>query len=69
MLIATPRRRGGWLSRAALFHLAASVGGILCMDGTSNAYRVTALGDATTLAQVYVGGGTATNGVKGIVAT
>ncbi len=65
--IATPA--GGGLAIAQLFHLAASVGGILCMDGTSNAYRVTALGDATTLAQVYVGGGTATNGVKGIVAT
>ncbi len=60
---------GGGLALAELFHLAASVGGILCMDGASNAYRVTALGDSTTKAQVYVGGGTATNGVKGIVAT
>ncbi len=60
---------GGGLAIAQLFKLAAAVGGILCMDGNSFAYRVTALGDATTLAQTYVGGGTATNGVKGIVAT
>jgi len=65
--IATPA--GSGLAIAQLFKLAAAVGGILCMDGNSFAYNVTALGDATTKAQVYVGGGTATNGAKGIVAT
>ncbi len=49
--------------------LAASAGGILVFDQGSMLAGCTAIGDATTKAQTYVGGGTATNGVKGIVAT
>lgn len=51
------------------FILSASAGGILVFDSTSMLAGCTAIGDATTKAQTYVGGGTATNGVKGIVAT
>jgi hypothetical protein len=54
---------------AQAFKLAASVGGILCLDSTSGVFGVTAVGDATTKGQTYVSGGTATNGVKGVVAT
>jgi hypothetical protein len=41
---------------AQLFHLAATVGGIIAVDGTSGSYGVTATGDATTKAQLYVMG-------------
>lgn len=41
---------------AQLFHLAASVGGIIAVDITSGSYGVTATGDATTKAQLYVMG-------------
>jgi hypothetical protein len=54
---------------AELFHLAAAVGGLAVMDGNCMWVGVTAIGDATTKAQTYFGGGTATNGVKGVVAT
>lgn len=56
---------------AGFVSLAASVGGIVCIDATTNMYRVAYVGsaDATTKAQLWLGGGTATNGVKGIVAT
>lgn len=54
---------------AELFHLAAAVGGLIVMDQNSMWVGVTAVGDATTKAQTYFGGGTATNGTKGIVAT
>jgi hypothetical protein len=50
---------------AQLFHLAAAVGGILCMDAQSASYLVTAYGDATTLTQIYLAGvaGTTASGV------
>lgn len=54
---------------AELFHLVAASGGLAVMDGNSMWVGVTAVGDATTKAQTYFGGGTATNGTKGIVAT
>jgi hypothetical protein len=54
---------------AAIFKAAAGAGGLICMDGNSGVFGVTAVGDATTKAQTWVSGGTATNGVKGIVAT
>ncbi len=60
---------GGGVALAVAFKLAASVGGILCFDSGSGLFNVTAIGDATTKAQTFVSGGTATNGVKGIVAT
>jgi hypothetical protein len=60
---------GSGLAIAQAFKLAASVGGILCLDSGSGMFNVTAIGDATTKAQCFVSGGTATNGVKGIVAT
>lgn len=54
---------------AELFHVAAAVGGVIVMDGNSMWVGVTAVGDATTKALTYFGGGTATNGTKGVVAT
>lgn len=54
---------------AQLFKLAASSGGLVCLDNTSGVFGVTAVGDATSKAQTWVSGGTATNGVKGVVAT
>lgn len=54
---------------AQLFHLVATVGGIAYLDPTCGWAGVTAIGDATTKAQTYAAGGTATNGVKGIVQT
>jgi hypothetical protein len=54
---------------AQLFHLVATVGGIAVLDPTSGWAGVTAIGDATTKAQTYAAGGTATNGTKGIVQT
>lgn len=50
---------------AQLFHLVASVGGILCMDAQTASYGVTVYGDATTLTQIYLAGvaGTTTSGV------
>lgn len=56
-------------AQAVFAKLAASSGGILVFDATSMLAGFTAIGDATTKGQTYVGGGTATNGVKGIVAT
>lgn len=52
---------------AAVFHAVAGAGGIICFDSTSGVFNVTALGDATTLGQTWASGGTATNGVKGVV--
>ena len=54
---------------AAFAHLVASCGGLLIFDTNSGLFGFTAIGDATTKGQTYVSGGTATNGVKGIVAT
>lgn len=54
---------------ALLFSLVANAGGMLCLDSTSGVFGVTAIGDATTKPQSWVSGGTATNGVKGVVAT
>ncbi|HEX3941595.1 MAG TPA: hypothetical protein VHX11_08955 [Acidobacteriaceae bacterium] len=54
---------------AQLFKLVATVGGVAILDPASMWVGVTAVGDATTKAQTYFGGGTATNGTKGIVAT
>jgi hypothetical protein len=54
---------------AAAFELAASAGGIICFDSGSGLFNFTAIGDAGTKAQTFVSGGTATNGVKGVVAT
>jgi hypothetical protein len=54
---------------AAIFHLAAAVGGLVILD-INCGWIGTALGDATTKAQVYTSGVTATNvGGKMIVAT
>ncbi len=60
---------GGGTAEAAFFHLAATAGGIACFDATSGLFNFTAIGDATSKAQIFVSGGTATNGVKGVVAT
>ena len=54
---------------AAAFHAAAGAGGLICFDATSGLFNFTAIGDATTKGQTWVSGGTATDGVKGIVAT
>lgn len=54
---------------ALLFSLVANAGGMVCFDSTSGVFGVTAIGDATTKPQTWVSGGTATNGVKGVVAT
>ena len=59
----------GGTAEAVFAKLAASSGGILCFDSGSGLFGFTAIGDATTKAQTYVSGGTATNGVKGVVAT
>jgi hypothetical protein len=59
----------GGTALAAFAHMVASCGGILAFDSGSGLYGFTAIGDATTKGQTYVSGGTATNGVKGIVAT
>jgi hypothetical protein len=59
----------GSTAEAVFAKLAASAGGILVFDSTSGLFGFTAIGDATTKAQTYVSGGTATNGVKGVVAT
>lgn len=54
---------------AAIFHLAAAVGGLVILD-INCGWIGTALGDATTKGQVYTSGVTATNvGGKMIVAT
>jgi hypothetical protein len=47
----------------------AGAGGLICLDATCGVFNVTAIGDATTKGQTWVSGGTATDGVKGIVAT
>jgi len=54
---------------AAVCKLVANVGGIVCFDSGCGFFNCTAVGDATSKAQIFVSGGTATNGVKGIVAT
>jgi hypothetical protein len=54
---------------AAFLHVVASAGGIVCFDSNSGLYNFTAIGDAASKAQTFVSGGTATNGVKGVVAT
>lgn len=54
---------------AAAFKAVASSGGIIVFDSGSGLFGCTAIGDATTKGQTYVSGGTATNGVKGIVAS
>jgi len=54
---------------AAMFKLVAGAGGLVCLDNGCGMFNVTAVGDATTKAQMWVSGGTATNGVKGVVAT
>ena len=59
----------GGTACALAFVLAASAGGQINFDATSGLFGVTAIGDATTKALTYVSGGTATNGVKGIVAS
>lgn len=59
----------GGLATAAFANLAGACGGFLCFDSTSGLFGFTAIGDAGTKAQTYVSGGTATNGVKGVVAT
>lgn len=59
----------GSTTLAVFLKLAATVGGIVCFDQNSALYGFTAIGDATTKAQTWLGGGTATNGVKGVVAT
>lgn len=59
----------GSTAEAVFAKLVAASGGILVFNNTSGLYGFTAIGDATTKAQTYVSGGTATNGVKGIVAT
>lgn len=51
----------------AVFHAAAGAGGLICVDATCGVFNVTALGDATSQAQTWASGGTATTGVKGIV--
>ena len=56
---------------AQLMHAVASSGsstGKICLDSGCGTYGVTALGDATSLTQIWVAGGTATTGTKGIVA-
>ena len=62
-------KSGAGTACALAFVLAASAGGLVAFDATSGVYGVTAIGDATTKALTYVSGGTATNGVKGVVAT
>lgn len=54
---------------AAILKAAAGAGGTICLDATCGVFNVTAIGDATTKGQTWVSGGTATNGVKGVVAT
>lgn len=56
-------------ANAAAFNLNAAAGGIIVFDSGSGLYGSTAIGDSTTKGLTYVNGGTATNGVKGIVAT
>lgn len=59
----------GGTIEAAFAKLGASAGGNLIFDPGSMLAGFTAIGDATTKAQTWVGGGTATNGVKGVIAT
>lgn len=54
---------------AAAFVVASGAGGLICVDPTCGVYNFTAIADTTTKAQTWVAGGTATNGVKGVVAT
>ena len=60
---------GAGTACAVAFKFPASAGGQINFDATSGLFGVIAIGDATTKGQTYVAGGTATNGVKGIVAT
>ena len=59
----------GGTACALAFVLPSTAGGQINFDATSGLFGVTAIGDATTKALTYVSGGTATNGVKGVVAT
>ena len=59
----------GGTACALAFVLPATANGQVNFDATSGLFGVTAIGDATTKALTYVSGGTATNGVKGVVAT
>ena len=62
-------KSGAGTACALAFVLPASAGGQICFDSTSGLYGVTAIGDTATKAQTYVSGGTATNGVKGVIAS
>jgi hypothetical protein len=59
----------GGTACALAFSLPSTANGQVNFDATSGLFGVTAIGDATTKALTYVSGGTATNGVKGVVAT
>ena len=59
----------GGTACALAFVLPSTANGQVNFDATSGLFGVTAIGDATTKALTYVSGGTATNGVKGVVAT
>lgn len=54
---------------AEAFHAVAGQNGVICFDSNCGLFNFTAIGDATTKGQTFVSGGTATNGVKGVVAT
>ena len=59
----------GGTAIAAAFHLVASSGGMVAFDSGCGLFNCAAIGDVTSKAQIFVSGGTATNGVKGVVAT
>ena len=59
----------GGTACALAFVLPSTANGQVNFDATSGLFGVTAIGDATTKALTYVSGGTATNGIKGVVAT
>ena len=62
--------QSGSTAIAQMFHLAASVGGMLLVDGSTYWYGITAVGDATTKGQTYMAGVAGVNtGGKAIVAT
>ena len=61
---------GAGLAIAGLFRFStASPGGLVCVDPTCGMFNVTAIGDTTSKALVFLAGGAATNAVKGIVAS
>ena len=51
---------------AAAIHAVPNAGGLICLDSACGVFGITAVGDATTLGQTWLSGGTATTGVKGI---